>query len=270
MKMHKNIWALAALGGAAMLAAGPAAATSSASATLSGVTITLIDLDPGDGIAAALSWSWEQSYSGAQVNSDSESDWDGDWLSGFFAATSATAGLPFGSASASTGPGGGSAAGSVSGPSYGGLGFFTAQGTPVYGAFTVTPWTGVVVTATFDGMAQTTVGLDEYAQAYGYLSIEIPADSGYDYYTSYRYAYASCGAWDGGGNCIAGESNSFSGSMKLTYANLSDAAVDGTMSAYAQAYGSSGAPIPEPRTYLMLLAGLAGVGAVVGRRRRIG
>lgn len=267
MKMHKNLWALGALGTAAMLAAAPATAASSASATITGITITLIDLNSGDGIDAALSWSWEQSYSGAQVYSSSESDYDSDWGASFYASTSAMAGLPFGSASASTGPGGGSAAGSVSGPSYGGYGYFYAWGSPVYGGFSVTPWTGIIVTATFDGMAKTTVGLDEYAWAQGYLSIEIPADSGYDYYTSYRYAYAGCG-WDGT-SCV-GESASFSGSMKLTYANLSDDAVDGTMYARAYADGYSSAPIPEPQTYLMLLAGLAGVGAVVGRRRRIG
>jgi hypothetical protein len=268
MSRHEKFWALAALGAAAMVVAAPAAATSSASASLTDITITLIDLDLSDGIAPTLTWTYEGSYSYAQVQSDSESDYDSDSAAAHFAATSAMAGLPFGSASASTGAGVGAASGSASGPSYGGYGYFSANGQPLYGSFSVTPWTGVIVSGSFEGMAATTVGDNaEYAKAYGQLWIQLAVENGNDYHYTYRQAYASC-EWVGD-SCVA-DSDSYAGSIRLTYANLSSDTVDGWMGVDVSAYGGSMAPVPEPQTHLMLLAGLVGVGWVVGRRRRPG
>jgi hypothetical protein len=176
--------------------------------------------------------------------------------------------LGFGEASGSTDASGATASGSVSAPGYGGQGSFYANAQGVSNSFTLTPWTGMKLTATFEGTASTGPGgsYTEYASAQGSLGTYIYSDDGYEQHYAYREAYASCGTWDGMG--CSGESNSFSGTISVTYANLSDTAVEGFMYAQAYASGQSTVPVPEPETYLMLLAGLAGVGAVVRRRRR--
>ena len=263
--MKHPILSSATLAAAAMALTGPAAATSSATATVSGFSITLYDLDPSDSIDPALTFISEGSYSYADVYSDSEYDSDSSSAPGHWMPTSAMAMLGFGQAQASTDSNGATAMGSVSAPGYGGNGRFYAQGYGVQSGYTLTPWTGMKLTLSFDGTATTTVGnYQEYANAAGYLQIAAYADNGYEYHDAQRSAYASC-FWDDS-TCVP-ESNSFSGTFSLSFANFSDQAVDGWMYANAYAYGGSTAPIPEAQTYLMLLAGLAGIGAVVRRRR---
>jgi hypothetical protein len=267
--MKKSIWISTALAAAAMAVAGPAAAVSSATATITGFSFVLYDLDPSDGIDPELTFTYEQSSSSAYVYSSAESADDSDWQPGNFVPTSATALLAFGNASAATDASSATASGSVSGPGYGGEGYFSANAYGVDNGFTLTPWTGVKLTATSEGTASTGPSSgssgNDYASAYGQLQTTIYGDNGYEYHSSSRQAYASCGTWDG--IACSGESNSFSGTFSVSYANFSDDAVAGYISAYASAYGRSTVPVPEPQTYLMLLAGLAGVSAVVRRRR---
>jgi hypothetical protein len=174
--------------------------------------------------------------------------------------------LSFGQAVATTDASSATAIGSVSGPGYGGQGSFGASAYGMDNGFTLTPWTGMKLTATFDGTASTSASSgSDYASVYGQLSTYIYSDNGYEYHQANRQAYANCGIWDGA--TCSGESNSFSGTFSMSFANFSDDAVEGYMYAGAYAYGASTVPVPEPGTYLMLLAGLAGVGAVVRRRR---
>lgn len=264
--MKHQILSSAAIAAAAMALAGPAAATSSATATVTGFSITLYDLDPSDGIDPELTFTSEGSYSSAYVYSLSESDSDSSSAPGHWSPTSAMAMLGFGQAQASTDSTGATAMGSVSGPSYGGQGSFSADGYGVNSGFMLTPWTGMKLTLSFDGTATTSVGeYLESAGAYGQLQIGVSVENGNETHYAYRNAYASC-LWDG--SICGPESNSFSGTFSLSFANLSDQAADGWMYADAYAYGQSTVPVPEPQTYLMLLAGLAGIGAVVRRRRK--
>jgi hypothetical protein len=264
--MNKSLLISTALGAAALVVAGPAAAVSSATATLTGFSITLFDLDPSDGIDPELTFTYEQSGSYAYVQSSSESASDSDWQPGNFVPTSAMAMLAFGQANASTDASSANASGSVSGPGYGGQGYFGAYAYGVDNGFTLTPWTGIKLTSTFEGTASTGPSSGgDYAYATGFLQTSIAGDNGWEDHTAYRQAYAGCGTWDG--MACSGESSSFSGTFSLGYANFSDDAVEGYMYAEAYVYGSSTVPVPEPETYLMLLAGLAGVGAVVRRRR---
>lgn len=264
--MKKSLWMSSALA-AAMVVAGPAAAQSSASATISGFSYVLYDLDPFDMITPDLTFGYEQSTSNAYVNSNSESD--SDWLSaiGNFSPTSATAMLAFGQASAATDATGATASGSVFAPGYGGSGWFSASAYGVDNSFTLSPWTGIKLTATFEGSATTGshLGSNDYASAYGQLYMNVLAENGYEQHYSTRQAYASCGTWDG--MTCSGQSSSFSGTFSLSFANFSDASAEGNLSVGAYSYGQSTVPVPEPQTYLMLLAGLAGIGAVVRRRR---
>lgn len=267
--MKKSIWISTALAAAAMAVAGPATAVSSATATITGFSITLYDLNVGGVITDGLTFTYEQSGSQAEVYSSSESSpYAPNWVAGNFMPTSATAMLTFGEASASTDTSSANASGSVSGPGYGGSGSFNAYAYGVDSGFTLTPWTGMKLTVTFEGTASTGPSLSGYtesANANGQVSVSINDDNGYEYHSANRQAYASCGTW--GGMACSGESNSFSGTFSVSYANFSDNAVEGYMYASASAYGQSSVPVPEPQTYLMLLAGLAGVGAVVRRRR---
>ncbi len=226
----------------------------------------MYDLDPFDGIDPELTFNYESSSSYAQVYSDSESDYDSSAAPGHWSPTSAMAMLSFGQSQASTDSTGATAMGSVSGPGYGGYGYFNAGGYGVSSGVTLTPWTGMKLTLSFDGTATTTIGNgQEYAGAQGWLELVAYVENGYEEHYASRQAYASC-IWDD--STCAPESNSFSGTFSLSFANLSDQAVDGQMYAVASVYGGSTAPVPEPRTYLMLLAGLAGIGAVVRRRRK--
>jgi hypothetical protein len=264
--MKKSLWISAALAAAATVAAVPAVAMSSASATISGFSITLYDLDPSDSNAAELTFTSEGSSSYASVFSDGESDSHPDWQAGNFVPTSATAMLAFGHAHAETDASGATAMGHVSGPVSGGIGSFSAIADGVSSEFTLAPWSGMKLTLTFNGTASTGPGTgSDDAGAYGQLSIYVQSDSGWENHNGYREVFASCGAWDG--TLCSGESNSFSGTFSLSFANFSDDAVSGLMYAEASAYGQSAVPVPEPQTYLMLLAGLAGVGTVVRRRR---
>ncbi len=176
--MRNSIWISTALAAAAMVVAGPAAAVSSASGTLSGFSITLYDLDPSDGISPELTFTNEGSGSYTQVYSSSESDYDGVSQPGNFVPTSAMSMLGFGEASASTDATSANAAGSVSGPGYGGYGQFYAGAYGVSSNFTLTAWTDMKLTATFEGTASTGPAGDftEYAMARGSLGTSIYVD----------------------------------------------------------------------------------------------
>jgi hypothetical protein len=265
--MKTNIQISCALAAAAMALAGPAVAVNSATATVTGFSFTLYDLDPSDGITPDLTLANPYSQSYARVYSASESANDSDGQPGSFVPTSAASALAFGYAEATTGNGAATAMGHVSGPAYGGSGSFYSQAVGTQYGFTLTPWTGLRLTLTFDGTASTGPALSSnnlYANASGVLQVGVSdGGNGYEYHYGQRSAYAGCN-WDG--SACAGESNSFSGTVSLTYANLSGDSVAGWLYGYAYAQGTSAVPVPEPQTYLILLAGLAGVGAVVRRR----
>lgn len=243
----------------AALAASPAAwAAASASASISVVTITLFDLDPGDGIAPAITFSDEASYSYAGANGV----YDYDSAALFYQPTSATATNGSASANGATDAAGASGMSMVSSL---GNGYSYGQ---FYAGFEVTPWTGVVMTTTMVGSATTTVGSDgvnaESASAYGSIYLNIYTVNGDETHQGYRYVNADY-VWDG--SQYTGESNSFNGTVRLSYANLSGDTVAGYYQAYAQSSANSTIPVPEPGTYGLLLAGLVGVVVAVRHRR---
>ncbi|MCP5287235.1 MAG: PEP-CTERM sorting domain-containing protein [Burkholderiaceae bacterium] len=139
-----------------------------------------------------------------------------------------------------------------------------------YGQFTLTPWTLVILTTSYDLEAMTTIGTDgvnyESSQGSALLQMDIAGDDGWEYHYAYRVASASY-MWDGMG--YVPTSDAASGQMTLSVANVADTEVSGVFYAQANSYASSSiAAVPEPGTYAMLLAGLAGIGTMVRRRRR--
>lgn len=238
----------------ALMAAGPAQAAASAGAEIGRFDIMLIDLDPSDGIDPAMMWGGSE-YSQSYANTES-GGWIWDSASGWYMDTSAMSTDSFSLASGMTGWGGADAEAEVSGSPVAGVSR-SANGSGYFsGSFTVTPWTGIVVTAPYTAWASTTLD-SEWARGSAHLQFSLYTDDGSEEHYAQRFIEASS----------AGESNSASGTVRLTFANLSADAMGGNFWAQAYAYAQSPQPVPEPAGAVMMLAGLLGVGAALRRRR---
>jgi hypothetical protein len=248
-----------------LAAAAPAFAASSASATAGAVSITLFDLNPSDGLAPSLTFIGESSASYAFAGGMSLSDVAG----GLDATTTVTLNAPLVSVAGSTSPNGAFGQAAVAGGDGSGN-WVGGDGQGVFSAsIEVGAWTGVLIEMDYAGTATTTVGMTgsgegEVAQSFISVLINIDGADGRESHSATRSLYASS-VWDGSG--YTGQDLSFSGRLRLTYANLSDDLLTGNYVTSAYAYAASAVPVPEPGTYGLMLAGLAGVAAVARRRR---
>lgn len=263
----RPVAAAAILGFCLAGAVGTAHAAASASASIGTVSITLIDLDPLDGIAPSLTFFDGVSQSSGYVSDPYASDYTS--AAGFNTPTSALASSATGWASGSTSPNGATSSTMLYGATADGV-YNNANGYGgSYGQFTLTPWTLVILTTSYDVEAMTTIGTDgvnyESSTAGAHLEMNIAVDDGWEYHYTYRYASASY-MWDGMG--YVPTSDAGSGQLTLSVANVADTEVSGNFYSNASTYAYSYiAAVPEPSTYAMLLAGLAGIGAAVRRRR---
>jgi hypothetical protein len=295
---------LAAGAASLLLAFGSSAALAGAtsSATLNGFTVTLYDLNPGDGVAPSIAFTLAQGLYGSYVRTSATDRAIGSQ------ADNAWSLQPFGPAQADSAVGLAQSSAAISGSLANGL-RLSAQGsaggtlTPGFGSdyaasaatasseysynslsFLLSPNTLAVFGGTYDLFAQTTVGLvsvqqppyTQYSEsANASVTVTVngvgPSGSGTQnnsqnqslnagYTTSYN---PQTGQW-----VYTGQTFSLlDAQLAASFTNASDAAITGflTLSLGVSGYSSVLTAVPEPSTYLLMLAGVA---VLIARRRR--
>ncbi len=270
---------------AALLAApaGAAMADAFGSGGMGAITITLIDLDPNDGIAPSLSFAdgFNLQMSGyvraATPNEDIYREFSR-------VGASATTSIASGSSTAWS-----SASGSATAVAGVGYGPMSVQGSAlsgvdtsgvfyslIYGSgaqFTLSAHTAISFSV--DGWAhgQTTLGgdpetgFDESGGAVLQLELGGTAPDGSLLWDRQQGAAVARYALDANG-LVTGTTEDWAGRLTVSYANLGDGSADGLFLARLSASGYSVAAVPEPQSAALLLGGLGAVGLMARRRAR--
>lgn len=272
---------------AALLAvpAGAAMADAYGSGGMGQITITLIDLDPNDGIAPSLSFAAGADFNGPHLYGYVRASTPDEDVYREFERIGQTqaSGISGGSSTAWS-----SASGSASGMAGLGYGPMTVQGSALSGAdasgvfysliygsgaqFTLSAHTAVSFSV--DGWAhgQTTLGgdpdtgFDEAGGALLELELGGTATDGsltWDRQQGYAVARYTLDA----NGLVTGTTEDWAGRLSVSYANTADASADGIFLAKlsASGYSVAAAPVPEPQSAALLLGGLALL--ALGRRR---
>lgn len=288
-----------------ILQLGPASAwaAASSSASISNLTIQLIDLDPLDGVTPWITFAGNSyaftsaqdtgpaafpdgtSVGGAAFDAVARSD-SAAATHATAAATGSSPALPITGSLTLAGSllGSGSTGGTVGAPgnwaAYDALsmwnGFFS-------NAFTLSAKTRVVFSATAQGTAAVTTAYDpsafgsnynyEYAGAAAAFYLYGPSSSGngnQNVSDTPSVAVNNTSAFDPITNAyVVPAPASFNQTIGGAFVNNTAGDMSGSFYAYVQAYGQSWvSAVPEPATPTLLLAGLGAVGAVARRRPR--
>lgn len=301
--------ALATVVAAALVVAGPALAASTASTQLGNVQLRLIDLDPSDGVTPSISFIGGASRGDASISfvRPGSSGSENATFNGLFAAwepgSAAVSGL-YGSAS-SVLSGSGSASGStlstVGNATAPGGGFclpgsdgfnscftnsagYSANLSPgeFFGTFVLSANTLLVLSVDASLSASATGGgrVDQFnffqttnadfasAAASLQLSGVGPSGSGSQSSNDSRSMFVSA-QYDFSTGLFLPSSDSFVGSMSVSFTNLSSSSLSGnysiSQSVNGTAYGDA-LLVPEPGSWALMLAGLAAVAGVARRR----
>jgi hypothetical protein len=200
----------------------------------------VFDLTPLDNIAAGLTWTYQDTsvtVTNSQ-NTSSVNDWTTSLsLSSSHEDASADASFLVASLFAIPNP-------------PGGFGFASAGR---YGDFSLTPGTLVLFTVHVDLEATG----NENNQAYANMNVWGP-DALNTGGNQSANSSLSAGAWS--------PANQVSGTLSTSFVNLSNANMTGGINVFGEVQGYT-APIPEPETYALLLAGLGLVGWMARRRQ---
>lgn len=263
---------LAAGAAMALLALGSngAHATSTSSATLNGFTVTLVDLDPGDGIAPSIAWPATDLF-GSLVRARADDS------AGIFHQSEVVSPQPFAPGSLSQSTDVAQASASIAGSLPTGLSFL-AQGSSLgsnadYGAvaevgrdilglsFTLSPHTQVVFSGSIDLFAQTTrsvaQGPLEFANATAVVTVF--GSGGLAGSSFARSLSALCTQVQS--TCVGQTLSQSAIPLSLTYTNVGASGAAGSLYVSLRIGGDSLPPVPEPATALMMLAGVAMLGA---------
>ena len=224
----------------------------------------VLDLDPTDGIAAAVSFAngaYVETY--ATPDNDITRDYHSD--AGAVGAILSVSSL-LGWNSASAGTTAGDPVGTGAGP--GGAAFASVAGANSYArgvaysllsSFTLSPHTELVFTASTSDVSATGTELGD--TAYALSGVELctlpdcssgPSSQG----TSYVGVFSDGTTY-----------SSLSPSVTASFFNFTNTAMTGTAYAGAYVFATGVATVPEPESWALLVAGLAVLGAVVRRRQ---
>lgn len=276
---------------AACLAAavGPAFATASSSALISNMTISLADLNPTDGTTPWLAFApstpatvhnevkgWGDIYEGYKTDDYVASAKQDGLLSRDLATAWSTASGSMTTAANAAGYTAMSSHGTANSglDEYGSYFNIVANGAGGTN-FTLSPMTKITFSVTADLKAFTSMGynlegdMDEYAHARTLLNIGGKVNGIDQFDFQERGVLAQYYVNDD--NTVSGVSDSWSGTLTVSFYNFGATATDVWLQAYATSEGYSAVwdgvtPVPEPSTYAMLLGGLALLGAA--RRRK--
>lgn len=273
-------------------AAGPALAAATSSATLGQFTITLIDLDPNDGIAPSISFLPYGAAGGPGIYGQADS-YSLSPESAVFQTDTRKPGKSL-SDTAQTASSGASASmtGSIAGAgvaalSASGYALTSAEASGHYYAtasapaaetreFVLSANTMVSFSALGNISASYTLGGTAAAQegesALGVVMLGVGgfAADGESVLRDLQRRYVSLQFQIDGTVPAGPAADSWAGLLTASYSNLSNHAANGQFYAEVEAGGrslASVAAVPEAETYTMLLGGLALLGAVVRRRR---
>jgi hypothetical protein len=273
-----------------MACALPAHAGAVSSAAFGNLVITLTDLDPNDGVTPSLTFeAFGRPYVGLATHS-----WGDEYVAHSYSHeasqpngvlkgalndqyASATASLTVADTLA------GFSAISLDGHASSaadGFGHYEAAATganPFFNGFTLSANTRMTISTTASMATKTTIGYNleadqgEFALASLLLGLHAYGNDGKEYADSQFYEMASYFNVRDDGTTM-GESSSWNGLMSIAYSNYSAFDSSGYIETGASIAGLSAmgdpAPVPEPHSYAMMLAGLALVGAVRRQARR--
>ncbi|MET0323466.1 MAG: FxDxF family PEP-CTERM protein, partial [Duganella sp.] len=275
----------AAIAAMSAVVAMPAHATATSNASFSNLTITLTDLDLNDGIAPSLTFGsygkpyvavgthgWADEYISHEYSHEAASL--GGALAGSLIDPLSSAQVSLSGANTLAGfttmSTSGQAASTLDG--HGAYYGYASGSNPSSRAFTLSPNTRLTVSVTASLSTTTTLGYnleadqEEFALASALLGLTGYNQNGEEVADVRLYEMGSHFNVRDDGTTI-GEHYDWSGMMSVQYSNLSAFATNGYLETGVAISGLSAvAPVPEPETWGMLLAGLALVGAA-GRRK---